>query len=147
MNILSASNPQWADAAHTIINLDVDFKEMGPVPFTASANDTEPHGKDLFTRASAGEFGPLAVYVAPPVAIPTVVTMRQARLALLGAGLLTTVNSAIAAMSGTAGDAARIEWEFAATVDRGSPLVASLSAALNLSPAQLDSLFSAAAVL
>lgn len=147
MNIISAANPQWADAAHTMINLDVDFKEIGPVPFTASADDVEAHGRDLFTRASAGEFGPIAVYVAPPAAIPSVVTMRQARLALLGAGLLATVDGAVAAMPGTSGDAARIEWEFAATVDRNSPLVASLSAALNLSQAQLDGLFSAAAVL
>lgn len=86
-------------------------------------------------------------WVPIPPAAPTVVTMRQARLALLNAGLLTQVNNAIAALPGISGDAARIEWEFAATVDRNSPLVASLSAALSLTPAQLDSLFTAASAL
>ena len=46
-----------------------------------------------------------------------------------------------------AGDAARIEWEYAATVDRDSPLVAGLVATLGLTDAQLDALFAAAAAL
>ena len=78
---------------------------------------------------------------------PTVVTMRQARLALLGAGLLDSVNAAIAAMPGIDGEAARLEWEYAATVDRASQLVASLTAALSLTVEQLDSLFTQAASL
>jgi hypothetical protein len=82
---------------------------------------------------------------APPV--PQAVTMRQARLALLGAGLLTTVNAAITGMSGAAGDAARIEWEFSSEVRRQQPLVLALAPALSLSDAQLDALFVAAAAL
>jgi hypothetical protein len=53
--------------------------------------------------------------------------MRQARLALLGAGLLDTVNAAIAAMPGAADDAARIEWEFATTIERSNPLFTQLA--------------------
>ncbi len=83
----------------------------------------------------------------PTPPIPSVVTMRQARLALLNAGLLTQVNNTIAALPGTSGDAARIEWEFASAIDRNSPIVASLSASLGLTSAQLDSLFTAAAIL
>ncbi len=74
-----------------------------------------------------------------------VVSMRQARLALLEAGLLSKVNDALAAMAGAEGEAARIEWEYAAEVKRSSPQVASLSAALGLSEAQLDALFTKAA--
>lgn len=81
----------------------------------------------------------------PPPPIPSRVTMRQARLALLGAGLLSQVNTAIASMAGTPGEAARIEWEYALSVERGSPLVASLTAALGLTDAQLDALFTTAA--
>ena len=77
--------------------------------------------------------------------VPQSVTMRQARLALLNAGLLTQVNNTIAALPGTSGDAARIEWEFAATVDRNSPLVANLSSVLSLTSMQLDALFTTAA--
>lgn len=65
------------------------------------------------------------------------VTMRQARLALLNTGLLDAVNSAI-----TSGDDVhKIEWEFAATIDRNSPLVISLSSGLGLTEDQVDSLF------
>ena len=82
----------------------------------------------------------------PPV-VPEAVTMRQARRALLGAGLLTTVNSAIAAMTGASGDAARIDWEFASDVSRSQPLVLALGSTLGLTSAQLDGLFIAAATI
>lgn len=80
-----------------------------------------------------------------PLPPPRVVTMRQARLALLQAGLLGTVSAALASAEGAAGEAARIEWEYAATVDRDSPLVVGFAAGLNLTPDQLDALFAAAA--
>lgn len=76
-------------------------------------------------------------------AIPSIVSMRQARLALLQAGLLSTVSGAIAA----GGDADKIEWEYAADVDRNSPLVQNMKAGLNLSDADLDNLFTLAASL
>ena len=69
--------------------------------------------------------------------IPSIVSMRQARLALLQAGLLSTVNAAI----GAGGDADKIEWEYAADVDRNSPLVQNMKAGLSLSDADLDNLF------
>ena len=82
-----------------------------------------------------------------PPPVPHVVTMRQARLALLGAGLLATVNSTIAGMTGMTGDAARIEWEFSSEVKRGQPLIASLAPLLSLTDAQIDALFIQAAAL
>ena len=82
----------------------------------------------------------------PPAAVvPSAVTMRQTRLALLGAGLLAQVNAAIAAMPGAEGEAARIEWEYAQEVRRDSPLVAGLSAALGLTDEALDDLYQVAA--
>ena len=71
-----------------------------------------------------------------PPPIPTV-TMRQARLALLGAGLLDQIDAAVAA----AGAAAKIEWEYAQEVRRDSPLIAQLAAGLNLDAATIDQLF------
>lgn len=82
-----------------------------------------------------------------PAYIPSVVSMRQARLALLDAGLLATVNDAVAAMTGNPGEAARIEWEYATDVSRNSPLVDALAAALLLDAATLDNLFTTAASL
>ena len=79
--------------------------------------------------------------------IPQQVTMRQARIALYNAGKLATVNAAISAMTGAAGDAARIEWEFSSTVERNKPLVTSMGAVLSMDSTALDALFVAAAAL
>lgn len=100
---------------------------------------------DLITEALSAGWTELVTWPIPVAAsVPHTVSMRQARLALFNAGLLESVNATIAAMAGAAGDAARIEWEFAATVQRASPLVSDLSAALGLTSPQLDSLFTAA---
>lgn len=80
-----------------------------------------------------------------PLPVPEVVTMRQARLALLQSGLLAQVNTAVSSMTGAAGDAARIEWEFSSTVERNLPLVQSLTGVLGLTEAQIDDLFRLAA--
>lgn len=74
--------------------------------------------------------------------VPSAVTMRQARLALLGAGLLDDVGPAIAAIPDAATRrAAEIEWEFSNELQRGNPFVAQLGGALGLSAAQVDALF------
>ena len=78
--------------------------------------------------------------------IPSVVTMRQGRLALLHFGLLDAVDAAIAGMTNEAEKrAAQIEWEYAQEIDRNSPWVQNLSGALGLSESQLDELFKLAA--
>ena len=89
----------------------------------------------------------LPTYVPPPSKVPQAVTMRQARLALLGVGLLQSVSDAVAAMPGIEGDAARIEWEYAQDVQRSNPFVAQLGAALGLDDAEIDALFVEAAKL
>lgn len=101
--------------------------------------------RDFLEWVDAG--GMPALPAEAPLAAPTTVTMRQARLALLGAGALGAVTAAIDALQGQQGDAARIEWEFAATVERDSPIVAMLASAVGLDDAALDDLFTAAAAL
>ncbi len=73
--------------------------------------------------------------------IPKSVTMRQARLALLAAGRLDEVSAAIASMPEPARSAAQIEWEYAQAVQRSSPLVTGLCAALGMAPEEMDALF------
>jgi hypothetical protein len=73
--------------------------------------------------------------------IPKIVSMRQARLALLQNNLLESVNTALALMEGVEGEAARIEWEYATEVNLYSPLVSSLSQSLALTEDQLYDLF------
>jgi hypothetical protein len=36
------------------------------LPFTASANDIEPHGVAIYNALLAGEAGPIGAYVPPP---------------------------------------------------------------------------------
>lgn len=102
----------------------------------------DPAAAGCFWRGDHWELVPGEV---PGDPVPVVVTMRQARLALLGAGLLAQVNTAVANMPGTEGDAARIEWEYAQEVRRDSPLVAALSVALGLTDETLDNLYKVAA--
>ena len=87
------------------------------------------------------------ILVEQPVVVIQV-TMRQARLALLQAGLLSSVQAALQAIPDEMQkQAALIEWEFAATVDKGSPWVTNLAAALGLTAEALDALFLAASQL
>lgn len=85
-----------------------------------------------------------------PIVTPKVissVTMRQARKALLRAGKLAQVESAIASMTGDAGAEARIEWEYSNEVLRDQPLTQSLAAALGMTDQEMDDLFTTASTL
>ena len=75
--------------------------------------------------------------------VPQQVTMRQARLALLSAGLLDDVEAVISA----AGRAAQLEWEYASVVDRSNPAVAAVQQQQGMTDAQIDDLFREAAKL
>lgn len=77
----------------------------------------------------------------PPVEIPQKVTMRQARLALLGAGLLNLVEASIEALEEPLKTQVKIEWEYSAVVERNSALVQQMASSLGLSGSQLDQLF------
>lgn len=76
--------------------------------------------------------------------VPQSVTRRQARLALLAAGILPAVETAIDGMDEPARTAAKIEWEDATEIRRDHALIANLAVELKLSDAQLDELFIAA---
>ena len=89
------------------------------------------------------EYGPPGT----PSAVPSAVTMRQARLALNAAGKLALVEAAIASLSEPQKTAAQIEWEYSNEVQRSNGLVASLGPALGMTEAELDALFVQAASL
>ena len=88
----------------------------------------------------------VASYVPPdpePVQVPQVVTIRQAKLALLQAGLLDDVDAAVAQADRTT----QIEWEYATEVRRGWQTLLTIQAELGLSERQVDDLFIMAATL
>ena len=123
-----------------LIRTDNPADWMGTTSVTPPEFDPATAG--CFWRGDHWEIVPGEV---PSDPVPVVVTMRQARLALLGAGLLAQVNTAVANMPGAEGDAARIEWEYTKEVRRDSPLVAALSVALGLTDESLDNLYKVAA--
>ena len=66
--LIDAKNPQWADENKTCINVEAKWKHIesqGYLEFTASPNDSEAHGVDLYNKCVAGDFGTIADYVAP----------------------------------------------------------------------------------
>lgn len=84
-----------------------------------------------------------------PAYIPAVVTMAQARKALILGGVsISSVNAAIAAIpDATERQLAETDWEYSMTVRRDSALVASIAPALGLTDQQIDELFVLAATL
>ncbi|MBA4707786.1 hypothetical protein [Aquitalea aquatica] len=48
---------QWANEARSAVTMTVSFNSLGDVPFTAAPDDTTEHGRELFARAVAGDFG------------------------------------------------------------------------------------------
>lgn len=72
---------------------------------------------------------------APPV--PEAVTMRQARQALLSAGLLATVEAAFPQLP----KSAQIDWECASEVRRDNALIGQMAQTLGLNSEQIDGLF------
>lgn len=134
---ITAHTPQWSNAAHTAVDLIVQFPWIeGEVPFTAHVNDSESYSIDLYNLAIADDFGSIADYVAPPIRIPSV-SPRQIRQALTRVGLRQAVEAAVAAGDQDTKD----WWEFSTVFERNNPVVLAMGIALSVSEAQLDSLW------
>ena len=64
MMAITAHSPKYN--ADGTIDLIVKFPWLDvEVPFCANPADVEHHSADLFARAAAGQFGPIAPYIAP----------------------------------------------------------------------------------
>lgn len=101
-------------------------------------------------RANMARDGVELAPEAPPAlpSIPQQVTRRQARQALLLAGLLGHVPAKIAAIADpTARGMAQIEWDDSQIFERDRPLLIVLATQLGLTSSQLDALFVRAATL
>jgi hypothetical protein len=109
---------------------------------------TEIVGEYLVTKIDGVEVSREINSRAQAMALPALsVAMWQARAALQKNGMLVTVDAAIAALSGDFGDIAKIQWNFASTVERDNPLISSMQKNLGLSDEQIDELFAYAATL
>lgn len=134
----SPSTLGWYPSFVTYTNPPADLVEVPDETYRALL------GKQI----EVGPDGQPREFVPPPtVVVPASVTMRQARLALLAAEKLGMVDVAITSLPSPQREAAQIDWEFAATVDRASPTTMLLAQALSMTDDELDQLFMLAASL
>lgn len=133
------------------MNLEQRLKAAGllGLPFSWSSEGELEFSDDMTSEQISAINAVFVAHKAAPVvsSVPQSVTMRQARLALLAAGKLSAVNTAISAMTGATGEAAKIEWEYSGEVRRDKALLQALAVVLNLNNTQLDELFVTAATL
>lgn len=136
------SEPQYL--ADGRINCIVDVGR-GPMPYTASLDDTAPWGPDVYAAALA--LGP-ADYEAPAVDPDALlaaeraamrVSRYQALATLHTEGLLDAVNTHMASQDFLT----QLAWAETTAFDRNNALIASVAAALNISDEALDDLFRA----
>jgi len=66
--LVAASHPKFFAPDSSAIELVAEFaelKSLGPIPFVADRDDGAMHGRAIYERALAGEFGEVAAYVPP----------------------------------------------------------------------------------
>jgi len=59
-----------------MIDCEITTSQFGDevLPFTASQNDVEEHGRSIFADIIAGSYGDIAAYVSPPPVPKTIAT-------------------------------------------------------------------------
>lgn len=68
LTIESVTDLKFINTSGTFVTAMVKFKEFDkPLPYGIAANDTEPHGKELYDRVFVQKMYTVAAYVAPPV--------------------------------------------------------------------------------
>lgn len=66
MNI-NTRNPVWSNANQTAIDCEIEHPEYGWIPFTASLDDVEQHGRDIFSQLSQGVVDDYVPPLAPTI--------------------------------------------------------------------------------
>lgn len=77
-------SPRWADESGQYINCMVSFPHImagAPISYTAGRSDPGyPHSEEIFARAIAGEFGPVAPYEPAVVDLPALKVALSAQI-------------------------------------------------------------------
>lgn len=118
-----------------VIDADEEFAaSIGAIPGNGAIGDL--YDGHIFTKPT------------PVVVVPQVVTMRQARIALINHNLVETVEAAIDAIpDAIQKNIARATWDHSIEVQRHQPFVLMISEAIGLNSSALDALFIEAAKL
>lgn len=129
------------------IRMEINHPQYGWIPFSASPDDPEEHGRALY-EAAKDEAAPYVEPEPEPEPVPRVVTRRQGKQQLVVAGLDEQVEAAIDGIEdATERKLTRIWYDDAETWERDNEQLAVLSQALGLSDDEVDALFVEAAKL
>lgn len=129
------------------IDCEINHPIYGWIPFTASPEDSEEHGRQIYQEAINGQYGEISPYIPPvvdEVAIlkswrdRTEVSRLQAMASLHYAGHLEAIQSY---MDTQADVVQKLAWNTAQVFKRMSTTVLALQPLLELSDEQLDDLF------
>lgn len=126
---------------HGTIDCEIEHPLYGWIPFTASPDDVEEHGREVYALALEMSPEPYAEPTNTPVYVPQSISRFQARAALMDAGLLADVELAISA----ADPIVQLAWAEAIEWLRDSPTIAAIGDALGLTEEDIDDLFIEAA--
>lgn len=126
--------------AHGFAN-ESQWPTATPIMYGTATDDTETDTLGILQVLTEEEYAQALAEEMTARRGQMVVTPRQARLALLDAGLLDTVEAAVSESD----QAAKIAWEFATEIKRLDPLVVGLCASLGMDDESVDGLFAAAA--
>lgn len=58
----NTKNLKYSNPTNTTVDMEIEHPEWGWIPFTASPNDTEASGRELYAKAIAGDLGDIAPY-------------------------------------------------------------------------------------
>ena len=68
MKYTEVKNMVYANEENSLITCDVKFELLDDfIPFTASPDDSEPHGRDIYNECLNGKYGEVSEYVAEDI--------------------------------------------------------------------------------
>lgn len=140
MQLTNVKAPEWANAEHTLINVTLETDVYGEIPFSASPDDVEAHGREIFADAVAGKFGPIAEYIPPVVSvvIPQEISKAQGIATLMDYGYWPAVNTYLTTQ---APPETLILFNAVTVFNRASPLLLQIQGLLGISDGVVDQMF------
>lgn len=151
-DVLAGRNPRWANAEHSIIEVEVEFRGLGWQVFATMVSDfpTEPgmeHMQVIAEATLAGDYGPIAEFVPPTIEQQrewaTPLNRMDFRTGMRAIGVTTTmVNDWIESIADPDHqDEMLITWEDGQLFYRLDTFVTELGAFAGKTPEQLDTVF------
>ena len=89
LEAFSPRDAKYSSADNSTIDCIIDVRltagneEITEIPFTASPDDTEAYGRQLYADLVAGKFGKVAPYVEPELTKEEIITAAEAKLSQL----------------------------------------------------------------